>query len=255
MASNSDKRFLIVATALNEVQFGSHYLKGSDGGIPDKAGSGLDRKLDLLENLTIENLGIHAAKGSWGVCRGRFAKRKASGGKQFVKGQDDRDRLLPAYLDQLKASYLPSTYWKDFEHTGLYPRRDAGYIFLGEDCRGKKHFDCEGFIAWVLVKALNKDKGTWRKGVGWYQDGGGGRLEVYQYVGGGKYESAEKTITQSQILDGDILIRKPNQWGGEHIAFACAQGNAVLEASGANVGVIHSAYHSNWTQLVRLKTL
>lgn len=164
--------------------------------------------------------------------------------------------LLPEYLEFLKASYTAPEYWKPFQSTILYPRRDAGYIFLGEDCRGKRHFDCEGLVAWVLVKALNKDKGTWRKGVKWYQDGGSGKLDVYQHVGGGKYEHENgDTITQSQIRDGDILIRKPNQWGGEHIAFACANGSGVLEASGKNVGVVFSKYHANWTQLARLKSL
>lgn len=41
MASNSDKRFIVV-TALSEVQVGSHYFQGSDGGIPDKAGLGFE---------------------------------------------------------------------------------------------------------------------------------------------------------------------------------------------------------------------
>lgn len=250
MATESEKRFYIVWTASMEVYSGSHYLKGSDGSVP--GGTGLVRTLGLLENLTIDNLGIHAGKNSWGVCRGRFKK---VGGKQFEKGQTDRDVLLPKYLDELKASYLSSNYWYDFNNTGLYPRRDAGYIFLGEDCRDKRHFDCEGFIAWVLVKALNKDIGTWRKGVDWYQNGGGGRLEVFQHKGGGTYSSGTKTITQSGILDGDILIRKPNSTGGEHIAFASAKGEAVIEASGKNVGVIRSKYHADWTQLARIKTL
>jgi hypothetical protein len=254
MASESERRFLIIVTALNEALSGSHYLKGSDGAIPDVSGSGLFRELSLQENLTIEELGVHAAKNKYGTCRGKW--KSLWNGKKFSKGENDRDVLLPAYLDGLKESYLPSQNWADFNKTGLYPRRDAGYLFLGEDCREKKHFDCEGFIAWVLVKALNKDKGTWRKGVDWYQNGGGGRLDVYQHSGGGKYENASgKVITQGGILDGDILIRKPNSWGGEHIAFACIKGNAVLEASGKDIGVISSKYHANWTQLARIKSI
>jgi hypothetical protein len=255
MASESDKRFMIIATALGEVQIGSHYLQGSDGAIPGESGSGLFRRLDLHEDLTIDHLGVHAAKNDWGVCHGRY--EKVYRGKKFAKGEDDRDRLLPEYLDELKASYLPSKFWKDFNKTGLYPRRDSGYIFLGEDCRNKRHFDCEGFIAWVLVRALKKDPGTWRQGVTWYQNGGGGRLNVYQHTGGGDYynEETDATISTSEILDGDILIRKPNKWGGEHIAFALAKGRGVFEASGANRGVIKSAYHPDWTQLARIKTV
>lgn len=253
MASEIEKRFFIILTALNEISAGSHYLKGGDGAIPGVAGSGLFRALTMPEDLTVEQLNIHAAHNNYGTCRGRW--EKLGSGKKFIKGEHDRDVLLPEYLESLKSSYLAPEYWKDFNYTGLYPRRDAGYIFLGEDCRGKRHFDCEGFVAWVLVKALGKDKGTWRKGVGWYQDGGG-RLDIYQDSGGGiyKHENGD-TITQSGIRDGDILIRKPNSYGGEHIALACAKGSGVLEASGKDRGVIFSKYHANWTQLARVKSL
>jgi hypothetical protein len=253
MLNNAEKRFLIIATALAEQQLGGHYLSGGDGAIPNQAGSGLFRTLGLKENLAIEKLGVHAAFSDFGTCRGRYAK---VGGKRFSKGEYDRDTLLPEYLDELKASYLGSEYWYDFNHTGLFPRLDKGYLYLGEDCRGKKHFDCEGFIAWVLVKALGKDKGTWRKGVGWYQTGGEGRLDIYKAQGGGIYRHADgRTISQGDLLDGDILIRKPTKDGGEHIAFACAKGNAVLHASGRSIGVICATYHANWTELARIKSL
>lgn len=253
MATDAEKRATMIVTAMTEVSNGSHYLTGGDGAIPGRDGTGLIRNIELLEDLTIENLGVHAAKNGFGVCRGRFEKVS---GKKFVKGNSDRDTLLPRYLEELKASWVPQYFWWDFENTGLYPRRSSGYIYLGEDCRGKKHFDCEGFVAWVLVKALGKDKGTWRKGVGWYQNGGDGRLKIYQYTGGGKYTNVDgDTISQSEILDGDILIRKPNSQGGEHIAIARAKGSGVLEASGKNRGVIASVYQANWTHLARLKTL
>lgn len=253
MASESDKRFWIILTALNEVSAGSHYLKGADGAIPGVAGSGLVRELSMPEDLDIERLNVHAARNNLGVCRGRWEK---VGGKQFVKGEYDRDVVLPQYLESLRSSYMAPEYWRSFQDSGRFPRRDAGYIFLGEDCRGKRHFDCEGFVAWVLVKALHKDKGTWRKGIGWYQNAENKHLDVYQHTGGGVYTHENgDTITQSEIRDGDILIRKPNSWGGEHIALACAKGKGVLEASGKDVGVVFSKYHANWTQLARIKSL
>jgi hypothetical protein len=92
--------------------------------------------------------------------------------------------------------------------------------------------------------------------VKWYQDGGNGRLDVYQYTGGGVYTHDDgRTISKSQIRGGDILIRKPNSHGGEHIAFACENGDGVLEASGRDHGVLLSTYHPNWTQLARIKSL
>lgn len=175
-------------------------------------------------------------------------------GKQFVKGEYDRDTVLPQYLDKLK-TISNSWMWDSFENTGLYPRLANGYIYLGEDCWGKRHFDCEGFIAWVLVKALGKDQGTWKKGIEWFQNPENPRLKVYQAQGANYVFSKHETITQNDILDGDILIRKPGSNGGEHIALACAKGTGVLEASGKSRGVIRSTYKANWTQLARIVNL
>lgn len=250
MGNETLSRLLIVTTAMAEANAGSHYLKGADGGTPGGV-AGLFRTPTLLEDLSIDNLGVHTAKSGFGVCRGRW---KLVAGKKFVKGEYDRDTLLPAYLDELYMSMLPSAQWKSFNYTGLYPRRSSDYLYLGEDCRNRRHFDCEGFVAWVLVKAAGKDPGTWRKGVGWYQDGGGGRLDIYKAVGSSYVRSDGKRLEKNDILDGDILIRKPNEWGGEHIAFACARGSAVIEASGKDRGVVRSNYQANWTQLARIKS-
>ena len=46
--------------------------------------------------------------------------------------------------------------WKSFNDSGLSPRFSADYRYLGEDCRNKRHFDCEGFVAWVIVEAQVK---------------------------------------------------------------------------------------------------
>jgi hypothetical protein len=256
MASDEEKRALIIAYATKEIENGSHYLKGTSGAIPNQIGSGLFRNVEIVENLDIKSttFGIHAAISKFGMCAGRWEKF-APVGKQFSIEQPDRKYQLPEYLDKLKASYKPPRDWESFNSTNLYPRRANDYMYLGEDCRNKRHFDCEGFIAWVLVNALGKDKGTWQKGVDWYQSGGGGRLKVYQAVGSNYVSADHGTITQVDILDGDILIRKPSSSGGEHIAFACAKGTGVLEASGKSVGVVRSGYKSNWTQLARIKKL
>ncbi len=254
MASEAEKRTLIINTGMAEVDAGSHYTKGGDGAIPAQPGTGLFRELELVQDLTLENLGVHAARNSFGVCRGRWDV--FVDGKIIKKPMPERVTLLPEYLTELSKSYLPTDYWWDFNKTGLYPRNSGGYIYLGEDCRNKKHFDCEGFVAWVLVKAAGKDKGTWRKGVDWYQSGGDGRLDIYK-ASGNQYESKilGKVIKTSDILDGDILIRKPGPNGGEHIALACAKGSGVLEATNRDHGVHHRAYKSDWTELARIKVL
>lgn len=271
MASDSEKRQSIVLKAMTEVSRGGHYLSGSDGSIPDDAGSGLVRSTTISNDLNIATVCVFGASNGFGTCRGRYVN---AGGKRFSKGDGgDRDIHLPAYLEELDATYLPSWFWPSFRGTGLFPRLSSKYIYLGEDCRGKRHFDCEGFIAWVLVHAIGKDKGTWRQGVDWYQNGGshlsakpndmttdefekGKRIDIFKYVGGGLYKHGDgRTINQGGILGGDILIRKPNPEGGEHIAFATDKAGSVLEASGKDRGVISSSYKTNWTQLGRIKKL
>jgi len=252
MADDASKRSLMISIAMAEVNAHSHYMKGGDGSLPGGS-AGLSRTTTLIEDLTIPNLGIHAARNDWGTCRGRW-KELAPLGKQFAKGNVDRDVWLPAYLDELKASGQPSTQWKSFNSSGLFPRLSAGYLYLGEDCRNKRHFDCEGFVAWVIVKALGKDAGIWRKGVDWYKSGCSKRLTVYKAVGV-DYVKDGVTLTQADILDGDILIRKPNDTGSEHIALACAGGFRVLEASGKDRGVIRSTYSADWSHLARINKL
>lgn len=253
MATDAEKRALINIIGMAEVKAGSHYMKGGDGAIPAQDGTGLFREVDLVQDLTIENLGVHAARNNFGVCRGRW--KVFASGKILKKPMTERVTLLPQYLDELSKTYLPTDSWWDFNYSGLYPRNADGYIYLGEDCRNKRHYDCEGFVAWVLVKALGKDKGTWRKGVDWYQAGGGDRLEIYKAHGDAYKSSGGKVITRNDILDGDILIRKKSKTSGEHIALACARGSGVLEASGKDRGVLHSSYNPDWTELARIKVL
>ncbi|MEO7253710.1 MAG: hypothetical protein ABIZ64_05615 [Casimicrobium sp.] len=252
MADDAAKRALIISFAMAEVNAHSHYMKGGDGSVPGGA-AGLRRTTSLIEDLKIANLGIHAAHNSFGTCRGRW-EELAPLGKQFAKGNVDRDQWLPAYLDELKASGQPPTQWKSFNGSELFPRLSAGYLYLGEDCRNKRHFDCEGLVAWAIVKALGKDPGIWRKGVDWYKSGGAKRLTVYK-AAGPEYVHENVTLTQSDILDGDILIRKPNDTGSEHIALACVGGTGVLEASGKDRGVIRSTYKANWSHLARINKL
>lgn len=250
MLTKDQKRLLIVMKAYSQVLVGSHYLTGTDSAVPGGKGMDSYRNLELKEDLEIDNFAIHAAKNEYGICPGRYNRKSRS--KKFSSGDAD----LQAYLDGLKGSYLPSEQWTDFNNTGLYPRLAYGEMVLGEDCRNKRHFDCESLITWVLVEVLNKDKGIWRKGVDWFQDGGGGRLDVFKRIGLSFKNDKGKVIKKGDILNGDILISKPSSSGGEHIAFACEKGFAVIEASGRREGVISSEFkEKDWTDLARIKKI
>ena len=72
---------------------------------------------------------------------------------------------------------------------------------------------------------------------------------------GAEYFNDGVSLTQADILDGDILIRKPNDAGDEHIAMACASGSGGLEASGKHRGVVRSPYKADWSHLARINDL
>ena len=161
-AAKESIRSLIVATAAHEAALGAHYINGADGGIPGmnaagEAGGGLSasRKIVLLENHTWEDLAVHAAMYGNSVCRGRY---EAVGGKKFLVNMPDYDALKFAYMEELKM--LALGHGKAFAGTGLYPRRgrsmNGDTIYLGEDCRGKRHFDCISFVNWVLTSVLKR---------------------------------------------------------------------------------------------------
>ena len=245
MPTDGEKRYLLLTTAWGQANLGAHYLNGSDGATPGYA-NGMGRSLSLAETYEIDGCAVHAARNDYDTCRGRYQKMKGSGGKRFATGTDDRDVQLPKYLTELSESWLPSAlHYKSFKSTGLYPRRADDYIYLGEDCRGRKHFDCESFIAWVIVEALKKDKGTWRKSIEWYEQGGGGRLDVFR-------RTDSNFPLSSEFLDGDMLIRLPPE-GHRHMAFTAAKGKFVVHASGRSVGVISAPYSNTWSALARFK--
>lgn len=64
MATDAEKRAMMILCATQEIENGSHYMKGSSGSIPGEHKSGLFRDAEYLENLDIKskNFGVFAAK-------------------------------------------------------------------------------------------------------------------------------------------------------------------------------------------------
>lgn len=251
MSDEKMKRALIFSTAKIQADTKAHYLNGSDGAIPGSMDGTQHRLLEMNENLSVEQVSVYAASNGYGTCSGRT--ENIPNGKKLVKPNKDRMELLPAYLEELKSSWLSYFYYPDFNNTGLYPRLEGGWIFLGEDCRGKRHFDCQSFVGWVICQALKQPASTWAKSIEWY-NAPGEKLDVWQ---------KGNMPSQSEMLDGDILIRLQtvkNKEGQEstrrHIAFVSAGGKTIVHASGNRVGVISQLYaqNTNWTALARIKT-
>ncbi|MER2557758.1 MAG: hypothetical protein ABTQ93_09815 [Candidatus Competibacter denitrificans] len=209
-------RALIVATAAQEAALGAHYINGADGGIPGKnaageAGGGLSasRKIFLLEDHTWENLAVHAAMYGKSVCKGRY---EAVGGKKFITNQPDLDALKYAYMMELKL--LPPGNGKAFAGTGLYPRRGRSKpgdtIYLGEDCRNKRHFDCISFVNWVLTTVLKR--------LVWFQE--------KDYFKGTKMGAKILPATHIPLMNADIGVRIDAK-GHEHIGFLTVDGKMI----------------------------
>ena len=252
MSNEQMKRSLIFSEAKIQADIKSHYLNGTDGGTPGNMDGNMHYLLEMTENLTEEHVSVYAVSNGYGTCSGRT--EKVTNGKKLVKPNKDRTELLPAYLEELKSSWRSYFYYPDFNNTGLYPRRADNWIFLGEDCRGKRHFDCQSFIGWVICHALKQPASIWGKSIEWYNNGGDGKLDVWQ---------AGAMPEKSAMLDGDILIRlqttkdeKGKESTNRHIAFVSARGKTIVHASGNRVGVISQLLASNpkWTALARIKS-
>ncbi len=231
MLESYDKEFIrlmIVSTAAQQAALGAHYINGSDGGITGmnkagEAGGGLsaDRKILHLEDHTWESLAVHAAMYGKSVCKGRY---EAVGGYVFVdesKATTTKIKRIspPGAFAKLKDQYLkdleslPLGLEKDFDNTKLYPRRGRSVkgdaIYLGEDCRGKRHFDCISFVNWVLTFVLQR--------LIWYEEN--------DYKTGKKMGAEIFPSKHTPLMNGDIAVRIHN--GHEHIGFLTADGKLI----------------------------
>lgn len=236
----SVSRFAIVAFAETQVYFGAHYLRGADGAQPDCRDGLEGRNVTLREDTSSKNFAVHAAMLSNRACRGRYEK---VGGRPLTEKSDLNK--LEEYRLNLAAGNLSPAQYPAFDK-GLFPRRDPTNtgIYLGEDCRAKRHFDCESFMAWCISYALNDHWTEWKYGVQVYNAGLKGRLDVTPRGAG--------FPKKSQLLNGDILIRITDK--GEHMAFVTDNGSKVLEASEAARGILASPYtEERWTAHARIK--
>ncbi len=234
---------MIVATAAQQAMLGAHYINGSDGGITGmnavgEAGGGLSasRKIYLLEDHTWAKLAVHAAIYGKSVCRGRYS---AVGGKKFMPGTPELITLQDTYVPDL-ASYPPALV-KPFPGTLLYPRRGRSQIgdtiYLGEDCRNKRHFDCISFVNWVLTTVTGR--------LIWYQE--------KDYFSGSKMNAQILPATHTSFKNGDIGVRIEAS-GHEHIGFLTPSGQMV-HARNPELGVQVSPFEmkkDSFTKICRL---
>jgi hypothetical protein len=212
---------------------GSHYLWGSAGASPGQMNGARYRPGSVPWNepsLHFADLSVCAAKcdvaGHY-VCAGRFEK---SGGSivsaddphltEFLHGCSEK--YANALLAQWDSIGLPQT-----------PRvvrgnnvAAAGKIVWGENCYGRRHFDCISFVNHVLNESTIPDD----RAHGWT-----GSIELYA----GNNWTTEVPLTDPPIA-ADILIRFSEGDDGvrhyHHIGFL-NDNNFVIQAEMASAGV------------------
>lgn len=245
-------RLYILARALSNL--GSHYLNGSDGGYPGMKDGYKKRNVKLVERGDYDKVAIHTATYSDKSCTGRCTK---AGGKDL----GPKDKAVKEYCEKNLDAGLDPKIWQPFEGN-LYPRREKGEknstIYVGEDCRNVRHFDCISFVNWVLGTALQK---SFTYSIVQYEGkkSGSGVIAPVE-----TFEPPFTGLQNADILtkikweykdDGDDDKNENGDWkvDSQHIGFYMA-GGKVIEASGAKVGVIISDYkESDWTGMSRIK--
>src|SRR5258708_3354875 len=121
---------------------GTHYLTGAAGATPDGTDGAAYRRGEVRlvkpPSFDPQNPGVYAAESSalgHSVCAGRDLARVFSADAAF----------LTQYLKDQEARFKETG--EAIPSMGLYPRRvffkdKKGSVVWGEDCRGKRHFDC-----------------------------------------------------------------------------------------------------------------
>ena len=232
------RRFMLASLAMGQGLLGAHYLSGARGGIPGE-GASVEREVKLNEDPNLNTLRVHTASNSLQTCFGRW---KTVDGFLFQVESKELARLKN-YVEENKGKSMDS--WPVFPSppspgAQLFPRRLHGTgsaIAAGEDCRGKRHFDCIGFIYWLLNEVSPSVK--------WYNH------SIPNYEQG--FQQVEKMgrLQANELKHGDIVTRTNST--PKHIGVVSI-GNSVVHASMESVGMAIQSYNrEHWTGVSRVK--
>jgi cell wall-associated NlpC family hydrolase len=190
---------------------GSHYLWGAGGSTPGKANgvwyrqdvvklapTSLDPRTATVGAAQCDQQGTYVCAGNYGLVSG-------------CRPANPADVDLVNYLAQLRQlppgkDYPPfaSRFTPRVMKGGNIGKAHNGLLAWGEDCRGRRHFDCISFVNWVL---------SWTTTLFWWK-------EIWHYA-------SDASGTTGVAMDdppvpGDILVR-----GKEHIGLLCETGRVI----------------------------
>lgn len=233
----------VVEVALSLV--GSHYVWGGAGATPG-GDEGINRRRGMVELVPARtspaNPAVFAARCAVDgvhVCGGRWDA--ANGGIEGGRAANPSDQDLIAYLEGLDAA-APED-WQPY-YDFFSPRVQEGrtvprQLVWGEDCRGKQHFDCVGFINYCIEVALDRARDI--------------QCSIQQW--GGDLSGTAAVALTDPPHPGDILIKS----GNHHIAFLVGDGTGdgdwgnIVHAEQTSTGVLTRAYNpGSWASRRRL---
>lgn len=229
---------MIATLAMGQGLMGAHYLKGARGGIPGE-GPAVGREVRLKEDSKWDTLRVHTGTNSLQNCYGRW---KTVNGFLFQVGSSELARLKDYVADNKGTPMDSWPFFPDPPTFGaqLFPRRLGGAgsgIAAAEDCRGKRHFDCIGFIYWVLHEISPT--------VEWENH------SISNYEQGFKQVEKMGRLQADELKHGDIVTRTDSS--PKHIGFI-SFGNKVVHASMESIGMkIESYNREDWTGVSRVK--
>jgi hypothetical protein len=215
----------------------AHYLWGTAGNIPGQGdGNGpskvraaslrdasLDAKTQERDKVLAVQTAVQPLFDGYNTCAGRSNRYKPP------PSDTDLATYLTARQADVTANRKDQAAWSGFGPRDLYPRKFFfknkcdHQVRWGESCIGVPHFDCIGLVNYCYAKH-------------WYQ--AQFELEIKSFL---KPESGARRVTNdSDLMDGDILIKPPDK----HIGMLYKRGDddwRVVQAEETEAGLTDGA--------------
>ena len=247
MATAEQRRQEILSFAQRLARDGAHYLWGAEGLKPSRTTGGFAPvALDQPTNATF-CAATNTVGGQVFVCAGRCARRTGGGLipvpdtdarlKAFIALWKDRSHNQYGWGDELTPRLVKGDSIMDYARSIDLTNR----VVWGEGCDDTLHFDCGGFVRWVVLQVC----GVVIKGISHLPD-------PATMLTPSNKPMAKLVKAGETLLPADIVVYD----GGTHIAFAIADdkplyvegskslykvAQAECATDGVNYGETHSA--------------
>lgn len=264
------QRKAILQLAKQQADEGAHYLWGAQGLRPSSTYSVAFAPVVLTKNLdatgpSIKDTTFCAATtvvaGLVSVCAGRcYHPHLAKGECQSILvSAPESDALLGKFIDTYKDNTRAQYNWgfsrtprkvrgNAMDYTTATPRKLDGTIVWGEGCDDTRHFDCGGFIKWILQQVCNVNV-----------EGISTNPSKKNSAGDpmGRFLTAGEIVEPADILvyDGHIAFAtgEPLAAAPESLRYSTTQRYMVAQADcavfGVNYGQVHSQTNQNCIRL------